>query len=310
MIKLHAGQRAALIVAVAVSTLAFVFHAQGQATATQDALARFPVAHEHNAAWCLGYLYIYPDSIAYDATWPASAKNHSFVLRRSDLKEAGRWSRSGQSLKAVELKSVKATYHFWWLANEQDVISGRAYQSNPPDAGEPDLLIAAIRNPATLTNETGPPAQAPANASSATVSQLQQIPDSPLASALAAPSAAAGPVSAAEPETRFAVAHAHNLLYCVGYLYVSPGRVRYEVAQPVGDKKHAFDLSRSEITGVQQWILVGTPRNAAEIRTSHGNYHFWLLPDGSDVVNTPYRQWNVNSVVPIGPLIDALQRQQ
>src|SRR5262249_35221409 len=154
----------------------------------------------------------------------------------SDLKGVGRWSPSGQSLKSVEVKSGKTTYHFWWLA-EQDVINRRAYQNNPPDAGEPDLLIAAIRDPATLTTEASPPPQAPANAGSATVSQMQPIPDSPLASGLAAPSAAAGPVSAAGPETRFAVAHAHNLLYCVGYLYVSPGRLRYEVVQPAGDKK-------------------------------------------------------------------------
>ena len=308
MITLHRARRASLVVAV--STLAFVFHAEGQASATQNALARFPVAHEHNAAWCLGYLYIYPDAIVYDVTWPASDKSHSFTLRRSELKEAGRWSRSGQSLKAVELKSGKATHHFWWIANEQDVINGRAYQNNPPDAGDPDFLIAAIRNPATLTSDANPPAQAPASVGSALAPQRQQIPDSPLAPGLPAPSAAAGPVSAVPMEARFAVAHAHALLYCVGYLYVSPGGVRYEVVQPRGDKKHALNLSRSEITGIQQWVLVGTPRNAAEIRTSHGNYHFWLLPDGSDLVNTPYTQWNVNSVLPIGPLIEALQGQK
>lgn len=299
-----------LLVVATVSTLCLVLHAQERAAGTQDALARFPVAHEHNGSWCLGYLYIYPDSVAYETTWPASYKSHSFKLQRSDLKDVSRWLRAGQSLKAVEIRSGKSSYHFWWLANEQDVVSGRPYQKDPSDAGDPDPFIAAIRDPASLTADPGPPAQVAGEPNSTTASQLQQLPDSPLASGLAGGSPAAQPISAASEKTRFAVAHAHALTYCVGYLYVTPGSVRYEVVQPTGDKKHSFNVPRTDITDVRQWVLAGQVRNAAEIRTAHGSYHFWLLPDGSDLANTPYRQWNANSLAPIQPLIAAFQTRQ
>lgn len=271
---------------------------------TPEALARFPVAHQHNGGWCLGYLYIYSDSIAYDVTWPQAEKAHSFTLHRSELRQVGRWLRAGQPLKAVEVNSAKSTYHFWWLANEQDVINGREYRNDPADAGEPDQLITAIREPSTLLADANG-MQTPAVAASTMPADLQQVPDSPIASIVAG--SPAGAAANTPAETRFAVAHAHALLFCVGYLYVSAGNVRYEVVQPVEDKKHAFQLSRTEITGVQQWLLAGKPRNAAEIKTAHGNYHFWLLPDSSDVANTPYRQWNANNIVPIGPLLSALQ---
>src|SRR5690242_14830365 len=123
---------------------------------SQEALARFPVAHEHGNDWCLGYLYIYPDSIAYEVTWPAAMKSHSFDLKLSSIQQVARWTASGQSLNAIELKIGSSLLHFWWLANEQDVLNGRAYQFNPPDAGDPTLLISAIRNPASLNSP--PPA--------------------------------------------------------------------------------------------------------------------------------------------------------
>lgn len=299
---------AALMVAFA--ALAFI-RAEAQSLPQEAALARFPVAHQHNGGWCLGYLYIYPDSIAYDVTWPGSDKSHSFTLRHSELKQVGRATRAGQPVKAITVKSAKATYHFWWLANEQDVINGKPYQGDPADAGDPDLLIASIRDPASLNNGPSASPQGASNTNSTSASEPQQFPDSPIAAAMATSSPASTASSAgAVPETRFAVAHSHALAFCVGYLYVAPDHVRYEVIQPASDKKHTVNLSRGEITAVQQWVEAGTRRNAAEIRTLRGNYHFWLLPDGSDLANTPYRQWNINNVAPIQPLIAALQGQK
>ena len=354
-------------IAFALATLAIPLPAQPQAAAAQDPLARFPVAHEHNADWCLGYLYIYPDSISYEVTWPATAKSHSFKINRTDVKQIGRWVRSGQQLKAIELKTAKASYDLWWLANEQDVINGRPYQFNPPDAGDPDFLIAAIRDPTTLTSGNAPaasPPPAPVTGSpglqgippspfaglqpaqpgapypqtqapnGAGAPQLQQIPASPLAGSLqgqpavtgpaqpygaapygpygggAAPGGTVAPAYSAAGETRFAVVHLHTASQCSGYLYVSQAGVRYEEMQPASDKKHSFSLSRSEITAVQPWVFAGTPMNAAEIRTAHGNYHLWLLPDGANVANTPSNQWNIRNVLPVGPLVAALQGQR
>jgi hypothetical protein len=332
--------------------------AQGQApaAATQDALARFPVAHEHNGSWCLGYLYIYADSIAYDATWPAASKSHSFTLTQAQILQVSRWTRSGQSLKALEIKSSKATYHFWWLANEQDVVTGKPYQKDPPDAGDPDFLIAAIRNPTTLTgggnnstaqaapaaatdtaanlqqvpvsplaanSQSAPPASAPTN----TAAQLQQLPGSPLAGGMqTAPSTlapqqgynpimgqpgvgGAGVPGTATAEQRFAVVHIHTASQCAGYLYISQGHIRYEALQPAANQKHSFDLQRNEVLSVTQWVLMGTIENAVEIKTAHGNYHFWLLPDGSDVANTASSRWTLPSLAQIAPLIAALRGQ-
>src|SRR5215469_10384341 len=173
MFKLNRTRLIALTLSFVI--LGFVFKAQGQASAAEGALARFPVAHQHKDGWCLGYLYVYPDSIAYETTWPASDKSHSFRLRRSDLKDVSRWSRSGQTLKAVELKSGKIAYRFWWLANEQDVINGRAYQGDPSDAGDPDLLIAALRDPTTLMTDSTPQAQVPAISDSGVAPQSQSL---------------------------------------------------------------------------------------------------------------------------------------
>src|SRR3954447_23672660 len=89
-----------------------------QTAAAQDnALARFPVAHDHSSGWCLGYLYIYADSIAYDVTWPANDKGHSFKIRLSDILQVGRAISSGQQLKAVDLRSGQVAFRLWWLAN-------------------------------------------------------------------------------------------------------------------------------------------------------------------------------------------------
>jgi hypothetical protein len=303
MSRIHKIHRIA--VAVALAALALPFLTSGQRAPAQEALGRFPVAHEHGGSWCLGYLYIYPDSITYEVT--SKDKSHAFVLKRVNMESASRWLRSGQPVKAAEVRSSKATYHFWWLANEQDVVNGKPYQNNPPDVGDPDYLIAAILDPATLSKE---PAAPPQNPGAANASPFQQIPDSPLASALQPSGAAGASVSPVPAEVRFPVAHLHSASQCVGYLYISAGRVRFEVVQPQNDKKHGFDLSRSEIMTIQQWIVLKTPMNAGEIKTSHGNFHFLLLPDGADLVSTPANHWNVNNVPPIGSSLPALQGQR
>lgn len=81
--------------------------------------------------------------------------------------------------------------------------------------------------------------------------------------------AAAQQTAAPANEVRFPVAHAHTASWCMGYLYLSPDSIRYEVIRPDKDKKHSFRISRSDITAVQQWILLGTPEKATEIKTAH-----------------------------------------
>jgi PDZ domain len=105
------------------------------------------------------------------------------------------------------------------------------------------------------------------------------------ASSVAAPAQPQDPNASSQQvqhEVRFAVAHAHVSSWCLGYLYVSADSIRYEVMKPEKDKKHGFTVSRSEIA-VQQWMRLGQLENAIEIKTLHGSYHFWWVPNEEDL---------------------------
>jgi hypothetical protein len=105
-------------------------------------------------------------------------------------------------------------------------------------------------------------------------------------------------------EARFPVAHVHFGGVCKGYLYIGPSRVRYDVVRPDKNKSHSFQVARSEITGVQQWILVNQPQNITEFRTSRAIYHFWLLSNDADVDSGGLL--NTNAAAPATTLIAAL----
>ena len=61
-------------------------------------------------------------------------------------------------------------------------------------------------------------------------------------------------------EARFTVAHVHTASQCIGYLYVSGSRIRYEVAQPETDKKTLSTWLERTSLQVQQWTLLGVHR--------------------------------------------------
>ena len=54
----------------------------------------------------------------------------------------------------------------------------------------------------------------------------------------------------ANPTLRFPVAHSHTLTVCVGYLYVSADKVRYEAVGPDNANPDSFDLRRDQIQDV------------------------------------------------------------
>jgi hypothetical protein len=115
------------------------------------------------------------------------------------------------------------------------------------------------------------------------------------------------PATAQTDEMRFPVAHVHFGAVCRGFLYVSSSGVRYEAVQPTKDKSHSFQLSRSEIAGVQPWIVAGMAQNIAEIRTSRAIYHFWLLRNDADVQSGGV--FNGGSAAPAATLIAAIQNR-
>ena len=118
---------------------------------------------------------------------------------------------------------------------------------------------------------------------------------------------ARGSPSSEAGEARYPVAHAHFGTVCRGFLYVGSNSVRYEVVQPAKDKNHSFQVPRSEILGVQPWIMAGREQNIAEIRTARAVYHFWLLRSDGDVDSGGI--FNGGSAAPASTLIGALQNR-
>ena len=75
---------------------------------------RYPVAHQHAASGCGGYLYFSRDSIRYEVVRPEGDKGHSFEQKRSDLTVAGQWRFWGQAIDEAEFKFRNgAVYHFF-----------------------------------------------------------------------------------------------------------------------------------------------------------------------------------------------------
>ena len=75
---------------------------------------RYPVAHQHAASACVGYLYFSRDSIRYEVLRPDSDKRHAFEQKRSDLTNAGQWRFWGQPIDEAEFKFRDGSvYHFF-----------------------------------------------------------------------------------------------------------------------------------------------------------------------------------------------------
>jgi hypothetical protein len=123
----------------------------------------------------------------------------------------------------------------------------------------------------------------------------------------ASPGAQVQGTSSPANEVRFPVAHAHTGSWCMGYLYISADSIRYEVIRPDKDKKHSFRISRSDITAVQQWILLGTPEKATEIKTTHAVYHFWWMPNENDLQPGQPSLFNPRDAADPGTLIAAVK---
>jgi hypothetical protein len=83
-------------------------------TAGDHPVFRYPVAHQHAASGCGGYLYFSRDTIRYEVVKPESDKRHSFEQKRSDLTVAGQWRFWGQPMDEAEFKFRDGSvYHFF-----------------------------------------------------------------------------------------------------------------------------------------------------------------------------------------------------
>ncbi len=106
---------------------------------------------------------------------------------------------------------------------------------------------------------------------------------------------------------RFPVAHVHTGSYCLGYLYVTPDRIVYEVARPLYIGDYGFEILRSEVIAVRPWETTGSRSNATEIKTAKGIYHLWLLPREDDLDARRPPQFNPSQSAPAAKLISALE---
>jgi CHAT domain-containing protein len=105
---------------------------------------------------------------------------------------------------------------------------------------------------------------------------------------------------------RLPVAHQHTGSWCLGYLYVTRDEVWYEVVKPPQYKSHAFRIQRSQIEVLREWILLGQPENATEIKFQKATYHFWLVRP-QDVSEGPSVQLTAPGALPFQWLIAVIQ---
>jgi CHAT domain-containing protein len=106
---------------------------------------------------------------------------------------------------------------------------------------------------------------------------------------------------------RIAVAHQHVGSWCLGYLHIDADEVSYEVVKPARYQEHAFRAPRSQITALRQWVLLGQPQNATEMKYGNATYHFWLLAD-QDLSHVPQVELQAPVTLPYQVLIALIAR--
>lgn len=107
-------------------------------------------------------------------------------------------------------------------------------------------------------------------------------------------------------ELRFPVAYLHGGAWCYGFLYGSDDKVRFEVVQPESAKSFSFEAPRSEVM-IRQWVLLGTPQDAIEIKTGGKTYHMRWLANPDEILNGGANRWTAPAPLPPYALITAMQ---
>lgn len=107
-------------------------------------------------------------------------------------------------------------------------------------------------------------------------------------------------------EVRFSVALQLSGSWCYGYLYGSADKIRFEVVQPQSNKNASFDLPRREVT-LAQWVILGVPQDAIELRTRSTTYHMRWLANEGEVQTGAARRWAPPVSLPPYQLMAAMQ---
>lgn len=107
-------------------------------------------------------------------------------------------------------------------------------------------------------------------------------------------------------ELRFPVAYLHGGSWCYGFLYGSDDKVRFEVVQPESAKGFSFEIPRAEVI-IRQWILLGTPQDAVELKFQGKTYHMRWLASPNEILNGGASRWTAPVALPPYALIAAMQ---
>jgi hypothetical protein len=107
-------------------------------------------------------------------------------------------------------------------------------------------------------------------------------------------------------ELRFAVAYLHGGSWGYGFLYGSDDKVRFEVVQPQSAKSFSFEAPRAEVL-IRQWILLGTPQDAVELKFQGKTYHIRWLANPNEILTGGANRWTAPVARPPYALIAAMQ---
>jgi hypothetical protein len=97
-------------------------------TAGPDPVIRIPVAHQHAASGCGGYLYFSRRTMRYEVLHPDRDKIHSFEKPMADLIVAKQWTFLGTSMPEAEFKFRDGSvYHFFRVKKKMAEASNEKF---------------------------------------------------------------------------------------------------------------------------------------------------------------------------------------
>lgn len=108
----------------------------------------------------------------------------------------------------------------------------------------------------------------------------------------------------ANPVLKYPAAHQHAMTGCMGYLYISRDRMKFESKT---EPAHSFEHALADMTTARQWTLLGTALQEAEFKFRGGRtYHLFHVR--KRVVETPDARFGWDEVLDFQALIDGATR--
>ena len=159
------GRKVGMGIACLLASLSFVppLHAAGYnlgipgpedapqlVTTGAEPAVRIPVAHQHAASGCGGYLYFSARTIRFEVLHPDRDKSHGFEYPRADLVVAKQWTIMGSTMPEAEYKFKDGrVFHFFRV--KRKLAENESEKMTWDNVLPYDLLLEAATNfPAVL----------------------------------------------------------------------------------------------------------------------------------------------------------------